>query len=502
MANLSRILCIGIDAMEKDLVLKWVDEGALPNFAALFKKAAWGLTGCPRGFEAGAVWPSFNTGLNPGRQGQFAGNMHFDSNTYRDFVCYKKDEVKWDPFWDILSRAKKRVVLIDPAYTHLQDNINGISISDWATHARRDESVFCTYPSDLAGEIKQRFGVDVIGKCDDHRPQTAQEHIAFRDKLIDRVKRKTALSSYLLGREDWDFFLTVYYDTHCIGHQSWHIHDTASANHDPALREAVGDPVKDVYAEIDASIGELLQQVDDETMVIVYCSHGTCNMYTGSYFLDEILMALDKSRETPVRDSAVGLVRKVWVNTPEPIRQVLMPLRGQAVRQLANKKGRRFFEVVNNHATGGVRINLVGRERNGMVQPGAEYDALCRQLIEDLSAFTHAETGERLFEEILKTADIYRGDFVHELPDLLVRWNRPVPITGAYSLETGRLENKYVYGRTGDHTPIGLFFAVGPSVTPKALNRTVASINFAPTISSLLGVDFQGFDGERISEIC
>jgi len=498
----SRVLCIGIDAMDKDLVLKLVDEGVLPNFTSLFEKAAWGLTGCPRGFEAGAIWPAFNTGLNPGHQGQFSGNTHFDAGTYRDFVFYKKGEIKWHPFWNILSNGNKRVVLIDPAYSHPQDNINGISVNEWATHARRDDSVFCTYPSHLASEIANRFGTDVIGKCDEHRPQTAQEHVAFRDNLIDRVRRKTALSSYLLEREDWDFFLTVYYDAHCVGHQCWHIHDTASAYHDAVLRDAIGDPVRDVYVEIDASIGKLLRQVDDETMVIVYCSHGMTNMYTGSYFLDDVLMALDESRDSHIRDSAVGFIRKAWVNAPGPIRRALMPLRGKVVDHLADKEGRRFFEMVNNHATGGIRINLVGRERNGLVQPGAEYDAVCQQLIEDLSGFTHAESGEPLFEEILKTVDIYDGDFVHELPDLLVRWNRPTPITAAYSPKTGRLENKHAYGRSGDHTPTGLFFAAGPSVTPKALNRTVASIDFAPTISSLLGVESARFDGERISEIC
>jgi len=441
-------------------------------------------------------------GLNPGHHGQYNGHAHFDSDTYRDFVFYQEDELKWDPFWVTLSRASKRVIVLDPAYARLQENINGICVVDWATHARRDDSVLCTYPAGLASEVETNYGLDVIGKCDDHRPKSAQEHIAFRDKLIDRARRKTALASHLLKRENWDFFLTVFYEAHCIGHQAWHVHDSENADHDPALSQVVGDPVKDVYIAIDACMGELLEQIDEETMVIVFVSHGMQSHYTGANFLDDILAQLENTKETPVRKSAGGIVRKAWVNAPAPVRKALMPLRRGVVHQLADKKNRKYFEVINNFATAGIRVNLAGRERNGMVQPGEEYDTLCQELIEALSAFTNPDNGEPLFEEILKTSDLYEGDFLHELPDLLARWNRPIPINRAYSPKTGLLENTHGHSRTGDHTPWGMFFAVGPSIGHRALNRTVACIDFAPTISTLLGVDFQGFDGQRIGELC
>lgn len=495
----AKVLLIGVDSGDRELIVRWAAEGALPTFRRLIERAAWGSTLNPAGLEAGSVWATFYTGVSPARHGQYAGNEHFDRHAYQE-IDYRPDELAMPPVWEMLSRAGRRVAVIDAPYTYLHPHINGINVVDWATHARRRGATFHTWPPSLASEILERFGPDEIGECDAVRPRDAAEHKAFRDKLVERICRKTALSAHLLEQGGWDLFMTVYGDPHCTGHQQWHLHATDHCLYDPALAAEVGDPVKDVYVALDAGIGRLLELTGPETTTIVYCSHGMTHQYSGSRLLDDMLLALEGGHRSGTRDVLAGTVREAWVNAPHWLRAALRPLRGPARNALVvnRREGRRFFEVVNNNATGGVRINLRGREAQGVVEP-SEFEGLCRRLADELRAFVNIETGDSVVTEVIRTAERHQGERLDDLPDLLVRWNRAAPIRTVTSPSTGVINHRHIDGRTGDHTPDGAFFVLGPGAMH--VNRKVPAADFAPTLLSLLGVATPGLDGRPIPEI-
>jgi predicted AlkP superfamily phosphohydrolase/phosphomutase len=496
----AKVVVIGIDSGDGALIEKWAREGALPNFRRLLNTVTWGMTANPPGLAAGAVWSSFYTGVSPARHGQYAGNEHFDPIEYRE-TDYRPEELTAPPVWAILSGAGKRVAVIDAPYTFLHPHINGINIVDWGTHPRRHGATFHTWPPSLAAEILARFGADEIGECDAIRPRNAEEHKAFRDKLVERVGRKTEMSLHFLAQGDWDLFVTVYGDAHCVGHQCWHVHELGHPKHDPALAHEVGDPIKDVYVAIDAGVGRILDACGPETTAIVFCSHGMTHQYSASRLLDDMLLALDGGHRAQARDAVAQMLRRLWVRAPRWLRTGLRPLRGPVNNALVGnrRQGRRYFEVVNNNATGGVRINLQGREKEGLVRPGAEYDALCESVARDLKSFVNADTGEPLVAEVIKTAERYSGARLAALPDLLVTWNRSAPILRVSSSKTGVIENRYADGRTGDHTPDGMFFIAGrPRI---AVGRRVPVVDFAATLVSLLGVAAPDLEGRPIPEI-
>ncbi|HEY7573876.1 MAG TPA: alkaline phosphatase family protein, partial [Thermoanaerobaculia bacterium] len=71
MTRPGRVLFVAVDAADKDLIQKWSDDGVLPTFRALRQRAAWATTVTPTGLFVGAIWPSFWTGLSPGRHGRY-----------------------------------------------------------------------------------------------------------------------------------------------------------------------------------------------------------------------------------------------------------------------------------------------------------------------------------------------------------------------------------------------------------------------------------------------
>jgi len=503
-----KLLLIGIDAMEKDLVLRWAEEGLLPSFERLLRDSSWAFVGNPPGLVSGGAWQSFSTGVSPARHGLYNAYEYFDSNSYGvDF--YATGDPRFSPFWEVLSQAGKRVAVIDVPYSFLSAELSGIQVVDWFTHTRMTDGALLTVPAGLAAEIETRFGIDPLGlgrgsPCDRNPPRSRQELQAYRQMLIDRIEAKTAFCEELLARESWDLFLPAFCECHCVGHHCWHVHDERHPRHDKAVAADVGDPVRDVYVAIDRAVGRLVERAGPDMTVMVYSSFGVTAAYSGTHLLDEILLRLDGKRPNRVRHEVVDRLRQAWRRAPNQVRDLLRPLRQgpwEAIYQssiVPNRATRRFFEVKANDATGGVRINLVGREAKGLVEPGEQYDRLCEELTENLLSFVNVDTARPLVREVVRTDRIYRGERLDRLPDLLVHWNRDAPILGIFSPKTGLIENRHLGIRTGDHTDTGLVFMSGSNVVPGRRNRDVAVTDLAPTVTAHLGVALATSDGSPI----
>lgn len=493
-----RLLLIGLDSMDKDLVFKWADDGLLPTFERLLQDASWGLVDNPPGLVSGATWQSFSSGVGPSRHGLYNAYEFFDPNSYGVGV-YESRDPRFPPFWEVLSQAGKRVAVIDVPYAFLADELNGIQVLDWFTHTRVTGASLQTMPAGFAAEIEARFGSDPVGTgrgspCERNPPRNRREMEAFRQKMIARIEAKCIFCEELLARENWDMFLPVFCECHCVGHNCWHVHDDSYPRFDAAMAAAIGNPVRDVYVAMDRAVGRLIERAGHDTTVMVYCSYGMTGASTGTRLLDEILLRLDGKSPRRAPHKAVERLRQVWRSSPNQVRAFLRPLR-QGIWEtiyrtsiLPDRATRRFFEVKANDATGGVRINLVGREAKGLVEPGEEYNRICEELTASLLTFVNADTGRPLVREVVRTDRMYRGERLDRLPDLLVHWNREGPILRVTSPKTGLIENRHLSTRSGDHAETGMIFTSGPGVVPGPRNQSVAATDLAPMVAAHLGV--------------
>jgi predicted AlkP superfamily phosphohydrolase/phosphomutase len=498
----TKILFIGIDSADGDLIRTWAAAGILPTFRSLFERATCGTTTNPPGLFVGSIWASFSTGVSPGRHGRFWFRQ-LRSGTYQIFR-HRPHEIRAPLFWDTLSRAGRRVAIIDVPETHRADGLNGIQLVDWGTHAP-DLPGFCTWPPSLAKDVTARFGRDPVGLCD-RRWGSAEALTTLREDLLTRVQRKAELSSHFLAQENWDFFLTTFTESHCVGHQFWHLHDPTHPRHDVALARTLGDPLKDVYVAIDAAVGRLVAQAGADARVFVLCSHGMGPCYGGNFLLDDVLRRLEGAPPAMNKGRWFDALLWCWQHIPRVLRTMAGPVRDAAVRRInvapiAVDGSRRCFQVPNNDGYGAIRVNLVGREPHGRIGAGAEYEDFCSALTNDLLSLVNVDTGRPVVQRVLRVADVHRGASLHELPDLLVEWSREAPIVAVSSSKTGRLDGRDPQHRSGDHRSEGLFFASGASIGAGPLGRAVGVIDFAPTIGTLLGVSLNDVEGTPIAEL-
>ena len=525
----TRVLLLGVDAGSAPLVREWADAGVLPTFRRLFAQGLVGDTRSLEGFFVGSTWPSLYTGVTPARHG-ISSLVQLRVGSYDLFRCYTGEFIKREPFWNHLSRAGRRVAICDVPLSGVSEGLNGIQLVEWGSHDANYG--FRTWPPRLARRIRSRFGPHPLStSCDaDHRSPEAFR--ALTGRLVEGVRRKTALTRFLLDQGGWDFFAQVFTEAHCVGHQAWHLHDPRHPAHEAQGSSVAGDPVREVYTAIDHAIGELLQAAGDDCLVIVLLSHGMCARYGAQFLLPDILVRLGVGvapgpppvpRAGPGPGSLERLLEVGWRRTPDRVKDWLRPgpeqvrrarHRGDSLpRWSLDPRLSRGFLVDNGLAVGGIRLNLRGREPQGLVSPGAEEQALSRQLMQDLEGIRNLDSGRPMIRRVSRTADLYQGEYLSLLPDLLVAWSEEALIGSATvgsgagatvrlgSDQVGELIGTNHYCRTGDHRPEGLFVAAGPGIGPGRLSRSVSVMDFAPTLAALLDVEVPSPDGQPIREL-
>jgi predicted AlkP superfamily phosphohydrolase/phosphomutase len=516
----TKVFVLGIDAANPALLKQWAADGALPNLRALMARGLVGNVRGLDGFFVGSTWPSFYTGVSPARHG-FYYQVQLKAGTYDFYRPETEGLVKSDPFWRGLSGAGRRVAILDVPLAPLDPSVNGVQVVEWGSH----DAVygFHTAPASLAETVQSRFGAYPLGTHCDGVRRTADDYSVFIDALVKGVRTKAELTRYFLGQAGWDFFMQVFTESHCAGHQCWHLHDVAHPAHDPAIVAAMGDPLHKIYRAIDAAIGALVNGAGDG-LVMVLTAHGMDYWYGAQFLLKEILFRLGVACPPAGARAGRGALARAtaaakwgWRRLPSSVRHRLDPLRerrgGGSPTIGVDPASSYCFPLNNGLAVGGIRLNLMGREPAGIVAPGAPAAAFCQELAENLLAIVDERTNKPLIRRVLLTAELYAGDRLDHLPDLLVEWNDAIP-TGSTSIgqgdnaivrarapKIGRVEGANHYGRTGEHRPQGLFIAAGPGIRGGVLDRAVSIFDFAPTFGKLLGVDLQDGDGRAIEEL-
>ena len=143
-------------------------------------------------------------------------------------------------------------------------------------------------------------------------------------------------------------------------------------------------------------------------------------------------------------------------------------------------------------AFGNVVVNVRGREQDGIVEPGVEYDSV-RAEIAAKALELEGPDGERIVAAVHRREDLFDGPELGKVPDLLIEFrdyewlgkgnfsSRSESIWDAIELEPGS-RHQYV----GSHRHEGIFALAGPSAT-NGERSAIGIEDVAPTVLYLLG---------------
>ena len=511
MSEAAPVILLGLDAFDPVLAREWADAGELPALARLFETG----TGCPVrnpvGLYVGALWASFATGLRPDRHGYHCWD-EIEPSTYRHRLV-SPDLGGHPKFWDSVADQGGRVAVVDVPHMRVEGSSEGVRIFEWGCHDRHFG--LDVWPPERAARLQPHpiLSVDPHRARDfapddfEHRAgpvRTAGEESELLAGLVSGAAMKSRLLESLYREEPWDLFVAVYGESHAVGHQLWHLHDEGHPRFSSERCDRIGgDPLLQVYREIDSGIGAMLDLAGEDATVLVLLSHGMGPHYDGTHLLDEVLGRLDRvyrgeagDAEWPRAMLPRGRALADRINLPTLLRR---PLAAMADRRGAAPARARqlFFAEPNNNVYAGIRLNLVGREPKGCV---AKDDAasLMDRLAHDLLALVNADTGEAAVQRVVRSDLHYRRRQDDSLPDLFVQWARSAPIEAVTSPAIGLVSRPYTGWRTGDHLDHGLLLAAGPGLAPGGKLDAIELEDIAPSLTARFGAEPLALDGRAV----
>ncbi len=495
MSGPARVACITLDAAEQSLLRQWVNQGLLPHFGKLLKESVTSATRNPEIIYSGTLWPSFNTGLWPGRHDNYF-YLQPVSGSY-GLRLFLPEHLSVDSVWNAIEQEGHRIALIDVPKAMLARTSRALQVSFWGEHEVR-HPLTC-WPPSLEQEVRHIAGNDPVGSCDLFR-QRPQELRRLKDGLIERATRRADLALAMLARGPWDLFMVNFSEAHCAGHQLWATRDPNHPQYRSEFRALLGeDPLLEVYQAIDRSLGRIVDALGEDAFLLVLATHGMGPRYDANAALDSVLRRLD-GIDIPKASKPIEIMRKIWVRLPGVVRgpfRRLADMIYDAPRQ-QERATRRFFPIPTTDNCGGVRLNLRGREPKGRVEPGLPYHELCDWLERELLSLVNTATGAPVVKRVLRGDLLFAGPFRSEFPDLMIEWNHEAPIPAVRSPRIGELHVESPNPRTGDHRPKGLVLARSTDLSPRALEGDIALVDLAPTLAARLGVALPGIDGKPI----
>ncbi len=487
-----RTLVIGIDAMEWTLVNRWSSEGKLPNLARMMNAGAYGVLRTTAEFLPDTAWTSMLCGANPGKLGKYF-YLQYDQETGRP--RYVPDTaIRMTPVWDLLGRAGKRVVVADMPHLPVSREPNVTHLLNWGAHDQPTSAE--SNPPALLDEVLARFGRHPVGDCEtfNQDPDTRRRLARL---IVEGTERQGELFRWLMQEKPWDVYMCCFSGAHCAGHQFWAQMDPAHPEHeqaDPALRSTMIE----TYQAIDREIGKLVEEAGPDVPAIAIAGHGMLGLYHASWSVNELLdlLGYGEAGKVPRRSSApktarVNPWRLLKMTMPSSLQYAIkkkLPQWAQEeliVRWYAGglrMQGRRAMCVPNNESSAMIRINLKGRDRNGLVEPGDEYRRVCEDIRDSLLSLTDPKTGRRVVRKISYVQEEYPGPHSDMLPDLGVAWDHSFPWESVESSRVGTLRIRKMDARSGSHSHYGFMVVHGPGVAPGEKLKGYSTYDLAPTL--------------------
>jgi predicted AlkP superfamily phosphohydrolase/phosphomutase len=269
-------------------------------------------------------------------------------------------------------------------------------------------------------------------------------------------------------------------------------------------------------------LGELMAMLDEETVLVLMSDHGFGPLHRFIY-LNNWLMRWGLLR---IKDTPGARMRKLAFRlgfAPVELYDVLLRL-GLGFLKGAVTKGKNrsllsslflsFADVDWGRTTayavgngGQIFVNLRGREPQGIVEPGEQYERVVSTIVEHLHKMVDpmgelsGEDGAGIEMDIYRRDELYAGKAVARLPDVICmpRDLRRMPF-GEYEFGSSKLVGP-VWSISGTHRMNGVVALWGPGVKPGHELHGAQIVDLAPTILALLGVEIpHDMDGRVLQE--
>jgi predicted AlkP superfamily phosphohydrolase/phosphomutase len=280
---------------------------------------------------------------------------------------------------------------------------------------------------------------------------------------------------------------------HALGHHGPDPHWFAPERRDPGLLSVP-------YDAVDKLIGSVLERAAAANIVLVFARGGRPADHCG-HLLEGLLeragllrRRLDAGQTGGERLTRPGLAERVRGTLPDATREriALRVLPISVQHRLAARRFRDHYAwdqtqvfPVPSWTEGLLRINLAGREAQGIVAPH-EAEPLIAAVRQLLAEMVDADSGRPLVHEAIRAQKRFPGTRAAGLPDLIVRWTAGRPPGRAHHPRLGTWASPPRPSPWTEHRAQAEVILAGPSVRA-GVELDGDPLGLAPTVLALLG---------------
>jgi predicted AlkP superfamily phosphohydrolase/phosphomutase len=505
----TKVLILGLDGATPELVERWVEENKLPYLKQIVQQGVYAKLRSVYPPISPAAWTTFATGYNPGKHGVY----DFRDYDNRRYSCFADTIVDSNAFagktiWDLVGAAGQKVGVVTVPVTYPAWKVNGFMISGYPTP---DTGKSFTYPPELGKTIPPLVGDAAFFK-------SATHHVLLKE--MNRLMHLcTDVSIAEMQKEDYGLFIMVVGATDRAHHDWWKYIDPNHPAYNPKDAQLYGDLILEVYKAADACVGKFLEAIDDETTVIVMSDHGggahPKYFFNTNYFLQtlDLLRASAKAnKKNGAKDAFKHFYRtkirrfpyleKIYRSLPQGLKKLATNLDSQTMMNLdvIDWKETKAYRFPMYPPVEGIMINVAGRQPEGCVQPGEEYEAIRTRILEEVRDLRDAKTGAPIVLEAYRREELYHGERLETAPDLILVTQDSYK--GGTSIDEliSEVPLDVISKLSGVHRMDGIILAQGPHIRRNATLEGAGIIDVAPTVMYALGMPIPSdMDGKPLT---
>lgn len=292
------IVIFGVDGVEWDVVLPLLQQGRMPQLAALMERGYYGELKSFRPTYSPVLWTSVATG----KVLQKHGIYHFAyRGADRRLALFDSTDRRTKAIWNILSDYGRSICTIGWWMTYPVEEINGVMVAQTNTEAqfdtRQGKQIWKgTLLKGVAGQVhpldRQSEMIAVLEEVERELPYLTRQVFGELPHSLSVLGRRLwdncrwsfrADATYVrialkLARENArpDLMLVYLGGTDVVGHRFWRYLQPEVFHDKPTPRqiENFGTAIQDYYAYADRALGQVLAEYPADTTVFVISDHG------------------------------------------------------------------------------------------------------------------------------------------------------------------------------------------------------------------------------------
>lgn len=508
-----KVVFIGLDGATFDVLDPLMNQGLMPRLKRFIDDGVRGPLETTIPPITPTAWVSWMTGKNPGKHGVFEFLLRRKGTGALPDAPVSSRSRDGLPFWDLLGQMGKRAIVTNVPCTYPPSMVNGVMVSDFLTPRGRHDF---TYPESLVDEIESRFGPYELYITEVYTPGNVDRIL---DQLFTELDYKTKVNRYLMDHYPWDLLATHYWGTDRFQHELWHLLDETHPFFDRREHDAHIGRIHEYWHAVDSTLGELFDAAGEDATVYLGSDHGFGPIKNflcfNVWLMEQGLLVLKRDAMTAFKRALfkLGLTPDLAYRSAMKMglahlrlsvgvtnRSKLMTLANALMLSLADVDWSRTVAFSKGNY-GQIFINLRGREANGAVEPGSEYESTLQAVIDKLRALVDPRSGRPLIGPIWRREDLYAGPHSEQSPDIQFL---PADMTNKPLGTLDLTSNKFitpVYGNSGDHRMHGVIMGRGPELRRGVRVEGARIIDYAPTILHSFGVEIPSdMDGRVLHE--